>query len=102
NSLRFTDSGYIMIRTSALDHELLIEVSDSGRGIEEHHLGRIFERFYVAEASRNRNLSGSGLGLAIVKHIVQLHRGRIEVESEPERGTTFKIWLPTAQAASAW
>lgn len=102
NSLRFTDSGYIMIRTSALDHELLIEVSDSGRGIAEHHLGRIFERFYVAEASRNRNLSGSGLGLAIVKHIVQLHRGRIEVESEPERGTTFKIWLPTAQAASAW
>lgn len=102
NSLRFTDEGGITIRSTALDHELLIEVGDSGRGIEAHHLSRIFERFYVADASRNRSKSGSGLGLAIVKHIVQLHHGRIEVESQPGQGTTFRIWLPVNQHATAW
>ncbi|HNT51911.1 MAG TPA: ATP-binding protein, partial [Candidatus Syntrophosphaera sp.] len=66
-----------------------------GRGIAAEHLPRVFERFYVADPSRNKSLSGTGLGLAIVKHIVLLHQGAIVAESEPGRGSTFRFTLPS-------
>lgn len=102
NSLRYTSRGGVSIRTEALDKEVLFEISDTGRGIEARHLPRIFERFYVADPSRNRSQSGTGLGLAIVKHIVMLHNGRIEVQSEPGQGTCFRIYLPTSQLSHSW
>ncbi len=94
NSLRYTDTGGIRIRGSREGENTVFEISDTGQGIPAGHLDRIFERFYVADPSRNRGLSGTGLGLAIVKHIVLLHQGEISVSSEMGKGTTFRISIP--------
>lgn len=102
NSLRYTETGGIRIRSSVSDYRITFEVSDTGKGIEAKHLPRIFERFYVADSARNRSRSGTGLGLAIVKHIVLLHKGSIEVNSEPGKGTSFLIHLPTDQLQGSW
>jgi two-component system phosphate regulon sensor histidine kinase PhoR len=89
NALRFTEQGGIRINLETAGKTVRIEVCDTGRGIEPEHLPRIFERFYVTDSSRNKNISGTGLGLAIVKHCVMLHKGTIEVTSEPGKGTCF-------------
>lgn len=94
NSLRYTKDGGITIRVKALDNAVRFEVADTGRGIEERHWPRIFERFYVADPSRNKNRSGTGLGLAIVKHIVQLHHGTISVSSILGQGAIFQFVIP--------
>jgi two-component system phosphate regulon sensor histidine kinase PhoR len=94
NALRYTQTGGITIRISVLENAVSINVCDTGRGIEPEHLTRIFERFYVADPSRNRSISGTGLGLAIVKHSVLLHHGTIEVSSEAGKGTCFSLSFP--------
>jgi two-component system phosphate regulon sensor histidine kinase PhoR len=71
-----------------------MEVEDEGAGISAEHLPRLFERFYRAEKSRSRDEGGTGLGLSIVKHIVQVHAGTVEVESEPGKGSIFRIKVP--------
>lgn len=73
---------------------LQIEVADSGEGIDPIHLPRLTERFYRVDSHRSREKGGTGLGLAIVKHIVNRHRGRLRIESEKGRGSTFTILLP--------
>ena len=73
-----------------------ISVQDTGIGIPEADLGRIFERFYRVDKARSRRLGGTGLGLAIVKHLVQSLGGEIWVESELGRGSTFSFTLPKA------
>jgi two-component system, OmpR family, phosphate regulon sensor histidine kinase PhoR len=85
------------IRVSARhrDGEIDLSVSDDGVGIAPEDLPRIFERFYRADKARSADgIHGTGLGLAIVKHIAQLHGGRVEAESELERGTTIRLVLP--------
>ena len=72
----------------------MIEIRDTGIGIPEEHISRIFERFYVVDKSRSKRLGGTGLGLSIVKHIVLLHNGTLQVTSPPSQGTTFSITLP--------
>ncbi|QJF51224.1 ATP-binding protein [Roseobacter ponti] len=72
-----------------------IHVTDDGPGIDEKHLPRLTERFYRADNHRSRALGGTGLGLAIVKHIINRHRGRLRVESEPGKGSVFTVVLPT-------
>ena len=69
-------------------------VRDHGEGIEPHHLGRLTERFYRVDTHRSREVGGTGLGLAIVKHIVNRHRGRLRIESEPGKGAKFTVILP--------
>ncbi len=73
-----------------------IAVSDDGIGIESVHLTRVFERFYRVDSGRSREMGGTGLGLAIVKHLTQAMSGRVGVESEPGKGSTFWIEMPIA------
>lgn len=71
-----------------------ISVRDAGPGIPREHLPRLTERFYRANVGQSRSRGGTGLGLAIVKHILNRHRGRLEIVSEPGKGSTFTAWLP--------
>ncbi len=91
NALHYTGRGGISIAAALEGKNLLVTVADTGSGISPEHLPRIFERFYVAEPSRNKKISGTGLGLAIVKHAVRLHNGTISVSSRPGRGTVFTL-----------
>jgi two-component system OmpR family sensor kinase len=75
--------------------EVIFEVIDHGEGIPKQLRDKVFERFYRADSSRNRDTGGTGLGLAIVKEIVALHKGRIEVKETPGGGATFRVKLPT-------
>jgi two-component system, OmpR family, phosphate regulon sensor histidine kinase PhoR len=92
NAIAYTPAGgkiKIEIRNKQDFVEVL--VIDTGTGIDEKELPRIFERFYRVDKARSRNSGGTGLGLAIVKHLVEAHQGEITVDSKPEKGTTFKI-----------
>lgn len=75
---------------------LLMAVTDRGEGIPPEHLPRLTERFYRVDPGRSRTMGGTGLGLAIVKHIVERHRGRLEISSTVGKGTTVSVFLPTA------
>lgn len=96
NSIKFTpQGGSISLRLTQNDHkECHIEIKDTGIGISEHDLPYIFNRFYRADQSRNRKEGSSGLGLAITKKIIDLHHGKIHVESQLGEGTTFHVYLP--------
>jgi two-component system phosphate regulon sensor histidine kinase PhoR len=94
NAIKYTEKGTISVRARRDDTHLTIEIEDSGIGIPTEHLPRIFERFYVVDKSRSRKAGGTGLGLSIVKHIVLLHNGSIDVQSECGVGTRFSVHLP--------
>jgi two-component system, OmpR family, phosphate regulon sensor histidine kinase PhoR len=95
NALKYTEKGEVRVLCVPDGNEhVRIEISDTGSGIPEESLPRIFERFYVVDKSRSRKLGGTGLGLAIVKHIVQSHAGTIDVESTLGKGTRFTVRLP--------
>ena len=94
NAIKYSDPHKIVTLTAQRDNgDIVITIHDEGCGIAAEHLPRIFERFYVADKARSRKLGGTGLGLAIVKHIVNAHGGKISVESEVGRGSTFTITL---------
>ncbi|MEW6296181.1 MAG: ATP-binding protein [Thermodesulfobacteriota bacterium] len=78
-----------------------IAVTDTGCGIPASEIPRLTQRFYRVDKARSRELGGTGLGLAIVKHIVQAHGGSLRIESQMNRGTTVRIWLPCAVPAAA-
>ena len=80
---------------------LAVRVIDQGEGIARQDLPRLTERFYRVDKARSRDLGGTGLGLAIVKHIVNRHRGALEIDSEPGAGSRFSVYLPIAEAAAA-
>jgi two-component system phosphate regulon sensor histidine kinase PhoR len=73
---------------------IALSVADQGEGIAKEHIPRLTERFYRVDAARSRELGGTGLGLAIVKHIVNRHRGSLDIESEPGKGSVFTLFLP--------
>ncbi|MFH1674787.1 MAG: ATP-binding protein [Pseudomonadota bacterium] len=94
NAINYTEKGSIAISIGRKDNRIMIQVRDTGNGIPEDDLPRIFERFYVVDKSRSRRLGGTGLGLSIVKHIVLLHNGTIDVKSMLGTGTIFSISFP--------
>ena len=73
-----------------------VAIADQGEGIARTHLPRLTERFYRVDPARSRALGGTGLGLAIVKHILNRHRGRLTIDSDSGKGSTFTVWLPVA------
>jgi len=94
NALLYTQSGgKVFITASETENSVSIRVSDTGVGIGKEEIPRIFERFYRVDKARSRNSGGTGLGLAIVKHLVEAHKGNIEVESRLGQGTTFIVTL---------
>jgi two-component system phosphate regulon sensor histidine kinase PhoR len=99
NAIKYTDTGGVAISVRYRGSMVVTAVSDTGNGIPEEHLPRVFERFYVVDRSRSRSMGGTGLGLAIVKHIVALHGGKVTVNSSPARGTTFTVFIPAAEQA---
>ena len=101
NALRYTPpGGEVVLQAGAVSGGVSVRVSDTGPGIAEVDVPRVFERFYRGEASRSRATGGSGLGLAIVKGIVEAHGGSVGVETAAGRGTTFSFVLPAARSAA--
>lgn len=97
NGIKYTpEGGKIMVTASSDMDYVSIDVSDTGYGIPKKDIDHIFERFYRVKNERTRFIIGTGLGLAIVKSIIDAHDGVIHVESEVDKGTTFKVLIPTA------
>jgi two-component system phosphate regulon sensor histidine kinase PhoR len=97
NALKYTERGLVRVGVRKEGKLVRIEVEDTGPGIPEEAMGRIFERFYRVDAARSREVPGTGLGLSIVRHIVELHRGKIEAGNRPEGGARFAVVLPLAR-----
>lgn len=103
NALRYAPESDVVVEASNIRNQngevthVQIKVCDKGMGIAAEHIPRLFERFYTVDKSRSRKQGGSGLGLSIVKHIVLLHQGQIEVNSQQGAGTCFVIILPIRQ-----
>jgi two-component system, OmpR family, phosphate regulon sensor histidine kinase PhoR len=97
NAVKYTpEGGAVKVRAVLQENVICVEIEDTGVGIPEEDLPRIFERFYRVDKARSRELGGNGLGLSIVKRIVFAHRGEVSVVSETGRGSTFSITLPIA------
>lgn len=95
NALKYTPKGgKVDVRLNSGSDEAVLEVQDSGIGIEPADQDRVFERFYRVDKARSRELGGTGLGLSIVKHIVLSHGGRVSVASVPGEGSTFTVCIP--------
>ena len=95
NALKFTPAGgTVEIRTGSDDSRVYLYVKDSGIGIAPEDHARVFERFVQLDGSTARKYSGTGLGLSLVKEIVELHGGKIQIDSEVGKGATFWFWLP--------
>ena len=103
NAVRYTpDGGRIHIRFRLREGGgAEIEVTDTGVGIAREHLPRLTERFYRVDGSRSRETGGTGLGLAIVKHVAQRHGGELVIDSEPGKGSTFRLVMPSARVRQA-
>ena len=97
NALRYGEPGTPVIVSALAEGPMVrLTVSDEGEGIAPEHIARVTERFYRVDTSRSRSLGGTGLGLSIVKHIVERHRGRLNIESELGKGTKVHVLLPVA------
>ncbi len=94
NAIKFTDKGEVAIRASATNGAFTVAVCDTGPGISAIDQVKIFEEFQQADSSITRKKGGTGLGLSIAKRIIEMHGGRIWVESEPGKGSTFYFTLP--------
>jgi signal transduction histidine kinase len=101
NALKFTREGRVEIRVEAQGDALVFAVADTGIGIPPEQLGTIFEEFRQADATVSRDFGGTGLGLSITKKLVELHGGRIRVESEEGKGSTFFFSIPVRVAREA-
>jgi two-component system sensor histidine kinase/response regulator len=95
NALRYNrEGGAVELRAVPNNSEVRVEVSDTGLGISKEELPQIFDEYYRCQNEQSRAIPGTGLGLPIVKAIVEAHAGRIDIESDLGKGTTFSVWLP--------
>ncbi|TMK20283.1 MAG: PAS domain-containing protein [Actinobacteria bacterium] len=100
NAVRYTPrGGRVDVSVSAEDGKVILEVIDTGMGIPQRDLPRVFERFYRVDRARSRETGGTGLGLAIVRHVAENHGGEVTVQSELSAGSTFVVRLPVADPA---
>lgn len=98
NALKYTDAGGKVTLSLRVDgNSATVDVSDTGIGIPQHHLSRIFERFYRVDRHRSRDVGGTGLGLSIVKHLVQAIGGSVAVTSRLNEGSTFSVRFPLSE-----
>jgi two-component system phosphate regulon sensor histidine kinase PhoR len=102
NAIRYTpEGGEIALRWEMRNGEGVFSVRDTGEGIEHQHIPRLTERFYRVDRSRSRETGGTGLGLSIVKHVLTRHQGKLEIDSEPGKGSTFRAVLPARRLTAA-
>ena len=94
NAIKFTDKGEVRVQAGQFAGRFQVAVIDTGPGIPKDEQARIFEEFHQVDSSNTKVKGGTGLGLAIAKRIVEMHGGRIWVESEPGKGSTFRFELP--------
>ncbi|WP_256080186.1 ATP-binding protein [Massilia sp. YIM B04103] len=94
NAFKFTFDGSVTVELAQRGQEVLLRVRDTGVGIDGPQQARLFERFHRVEGARARTFEGSGIGLALVRDLLDLHHGRIEVESQPDHGSCFTVVLP--------
>ncbi|MGH8762318.1 MAG: phosphate regulon sensor histidine kinase PhoR [Nitrosospira sp.] len=98
NAVRYTaEGGEISLNWAICDGQGVFSVRDSGMGIESEHIPRLTERFYRVDRGRSRETGGTGLGLAIVKHVLNCHQARLEIVSEPGKGSCFSAWFPATR-----
>lgn len=100
NAIKFTETGSIDVSIACVAGEALVSVADTGIGIDDEAIERVFDRFFRADASRNRAIAGTGLGLAIVRSIVRVHDGRVSVGRGARGGSVFVVALPTLTSLS--
>lgn len=100
NAIKFTEAGAIDVTVARGADEATVAVADTGIGIDDEAIDRVFDRFYRADASRNRTIPGTGLGLSIVRSIVRVHDGSVRVARRPGGGSTFTVGLPTLTSLS--
>jgi signal transduction histidine kinase len=99
NAVRYTPrGGRVDVSVAAEDGKVILRVADTGMGIPQRDLPRVFERFYRVDRARSRETGGTGLGLAIVRHVAENHGGEVTVQSELSAGSTFVVRLPVADA----
>lgn len=95
NAVKYTPpGGEVRVTGDSDEHGVVIQVSDTGIGIPPGSLSRIFERFYRVDKARSKETGGTGLGLSIARHVAENHGGRVSVESVPDEGSTFTVYLP--------
>jgi len=98
NAFKFTFEGSVVVALRQRGHAVELEVRDTGAGIPERELPRIFDRFHRVEGTRSRTFEGSGIGLALTYELVRLHGGTITVASRPGEGSVFRVLMPTGRA----
>ena len=94
NAIKYTNEGSVSLAYYKVDGQVEVKVEDTGIGISEEHLNRLFDRFYRTDNARSRDKGGTGLGLAVVRSILNAHGSEIEIESETGEGSTFRFRLP--------
>ena len=100
NAIKFTPpEGTVTVTTEVHNHQLVLTIQDTGNGIAEADLSRVFDRYYRAENPQNSQIIGTGIGLALVKKLVEIAHGTIDVSSQPGLGSTFVLHFPVTQSA---
>jgi signal transduction histidine kinase len=98
NAIKYTPKGSVHVTVEKNENAAWVKIRDTGIGIPKEEQEKIFKRFYRMDKSRSRETGGVGLGLSIAEWIVRAHHGRIEVDSELNKGSTFTVYLPVQKA----